>query len=76
MVQKVSIRRTKKKFINGRISLPMYKPVQYQKQKVDERIKKGELTLGEEVVALEYSRYKIDRETNTIVLENDRVCMC
>ena len=76
VVQRASItlRRPKKKFKSGRTSLPMHKPVTYQKQKIAEKIQKGELTLGDEVVASEYSHYRIDPDTNTIVEEKGRAC--
>ena len=67
-------RRPKRKFKSGRTSLPMHKPISYQKQKIEEKVEKGELTIGEEVVASEYIRYKLDSDTNTLVEERDRMC--
>ena len=52
----------------------MHKPVSYQRQKIQEKVRNGELTLGEEVVASEYSCYRVAHDTNTIVEEKDREC--
>ena len=51
----------------------MHKPVKCQKQKIEEKVQRGELMVGEEVVSSEYSHYcyRLDSETNTIVHEKD-----
>ena len=46
----------------------------HQKQNIEEKVQQGELTLGEEVVASEYIRYKLDSDTNTVVEEREVVC--
>lgn len=52
----------------------MHKPIAYQKQRIKEKVQRGELTVGQEVVTSEYSRCRIDSTTNIIVEERDRVC--
>ena len=52
----------------------MYKPIAYHKQKIEETVISGALTLGEKVVATEYSRYKIADNTNIIVEERESEC--
>ena len=37
----------RRRFRSSRTSLPMHKPVSYQRQKIKEKIRNGELTLGE-----------------------------
>lgn len=54
-----TLRRAKKKFKGGKVSHPMHKPILNQKQQIMEKVRRGKLTLGEEVVAAKYSRYKI-----------------
>lgn len=66
-------RRPKKKFRSGRTSFPMYKPVSFEKHKIQDKISRGEVTLGDEVVVSTYKRYKINPEDNTIMEENDKV---
>ena len=66
-------RRPKKKFRSGRTSFPMYKLVSFEKQKIQDKISRGEVTLGDEVVVSTYKRYKINPEDNTIMEENDEV---
>lgn len=66
-------RRPKKKFKRG-TALPMHKPIAYQKQRIKEKMQRGELTVGQEVVTSEYSRYRLDSTSNIIVEEKDRIC--
>ena len=50
-------RRPKRKFKSGRTSLPMHKPISYQKQKIEEKVEKGELTLSRAYVIIAHTRW-------------------
>lgn len=52
----------------------MHKPISYHKEKINQKVRRGELTLGEEIVASEYSRYKVDVDSNSIIEEKGNVC--
>ena len=52
----------------------MHKPISYHKEKINQKVRIGELTLGEEIVPSEYSRYKVDVDSNSIIEEKGNVC--
>ena len=62
--------RAKRRFIrrigNEGVSFPMYPPVSHERQKVLQRIKEGEINIGEEVVESSYRNYSVDSETNQV----------
>lgn len=57
-------RRCKKKV--GSISFPMYPPIQQEREKIQEHIRKGEIEIGEEVVPSSYRSYNVDPTTHTV----------
>ena len=48
------------------VSFPMYPPVTHDRQKVLQRIKEGEIVIGEEVVESSYRNYSVDSKTNQV----------
>ena len=66
-------RKTKKKFKSGKTSFPMYKPICFERKKKQDKIRRGEIQLGNEVVVSTHSCYKMNLENSTIVEETDKV---
>ena len=52
-------RRSKKRLPGGKVSFPMYCPVQKLKKKVSDRIESGNIPIGKEVVRTAYCRYTV-----------------
>ena len=59
-------RRCIKKVDGEGLSFPMYPPVKHERQKLLERIEKGEIAIGKEVVPSSYQSYMVDSHTHNI----------
>ena len=59
-------RRCKKRLQGGKISFPMPKPVTHHKKIVSEKIKSGELDIGEEAVQTRYVQFKVQENSQAI----------
>ena len=66
-------RRCKKKLGSGKVSFPMYPTVTTEGQKVQRRIERGDIEIGKEVVNTSHSRYSVDKETNSVVIDEVEV---
>ena len=59
-------RRCIKKVGGEGVTFPMYPPVKHERQKLLERIEKGEIAIGKEVVPSSYQSYTVDSHTHNI----------
>ena len=59
-------RRSKKKLRGGRMSVPMLPPASKEKQKLKQRIDRGEFMLGQEVVEREYTQFSVTPKSELV----------
>ena len=62
--------RSKKRLRGGKVTFPMYSPVQKLQKKVSEMIESGDIPIGQEVVQTAFLRYTVQEE---LTLENTEV---
>ena len=66
-------RRCKKKLRSGKVSFPMYPTAMTEHNKIHQRIEKGEIEIGTEVLTATQSRYSVNKHTNSVEIENVEV---
>ena len=67
VVQRSGIRLAKMRLPGGEISQPTHSTVKFQKDKKKQRIESKDILLGKAMVPKEYTVYRVDKETSSIV---------
>ena len=60
-------RRAKAKLAGGRISHPMFTPSVIHKKKIQDKIDMGELLVGIPIVENKYTKFSVDKQTNSVI---------
>lgn len=58
--------RRKRKQFPGGVTFPMHRPVNIQKEVLQQRVETGEILLGEEIVETYYTRFTVDKSTKSV----------
>ena len=48
----------------------MHSPVSFEKKVLEKKIESGEILMGEKVMETSYNRYKVDKDSHSIVHES------
>ena len=58
--------RRKQKRLPGGVTFPMHRPVNIQKEVLQQRVETGEILLGEEIVETYYTRFTVEKSTKSV----------